>query len=485
MSNNYTHSGTSVFANLLINNILTFLARLLHHILCKNVKKQLFMKRITYMLLLVSATVTVSAQQVWNMSECMQYAVEHSTAVELQLVEARQAKIDYRAAALSFLPSLNAGVSAQYSWGRNIDPETNTYNNVTTFNNYYQLYASLPVFDGFRTLNEFKQARLARRNSQTALQKARDAKAIEVMQSYVDAVYAQQSIRLATEKLAESRRVLHKTQRMFDLGGKSRPDVAAAEAQVAEDDYNLTHQQNEARRTLLALKSAMNFPVSDALELDTTVASPAPLASVEDPETLYETFSLTSPEVLAAANTVKSSRYDYLISRASLLPTLTLNGGIATNYYKNLTQGSTAESFSQQFKNNSGEYLTLSLSIPLFNVSDWKSAKRAKSDWQTAQIQLEETQRKLHDDIHQAVMDRDGYAKEIMQMEHKVSSDSLAHHLNYRKYEEGMLSNFELRESANTLLESRITLLQMRLLFAMKQRLVDYYKGESLYIIKN
>ena len=44
------------------------------------------------------------------------------------------------------------------AWGRNIDPETNTYNNVTTFNNYYQLYAELNVFDGFATINALKQA---------------------------------------------------------------------------------------------------------------------------------------------------------------------------------------------------------------------------------------------------------------------------------------------------------------------------------------
>lgn len=443
------------------------------------------MKITAHILLFMAAATTAQAQQAWNMERCMKYAVEHSTAVEMQLIEARQAKADYRAAALSFLPSVSANAAAQYSWGRNIDPETNTYNNVTTFNNYYQVYASVPVFDGFRTINAFKQARLARRNSQTAVQKARDAKAIEVMQSYVDAVYADASIRLASDKLAESRRILDKTQRLFDLGEKSRPDVAAAEAQVAEDDYNLTHQQNEARRTLLSLKSAMNYPTAEALQLDTAAAFVAPFAAIDDPDTLYLSFSQSSPEVVAAANAVRSARYDYLISRASLLPELTLGGGVATNYYKNLSNNNGGERFGSQMKNNLGEYLTLTLSIPLFDITAWKSAKKAKSAWQTAQVQLDETRRKLHDDIHQAVMDRDGYAKEIAQMERKVSSDSIAHHLNMRKYEEGMLSTFELRTSANTLLESRIKLLQMRLLYQMKERLVAYYKGEALYSVKN
>ena len=40
-----------------------------------------------------------------------------------------------------------------------------------------------------------------------------------------------------------------------------------------------------------------------------------------------------------------------------------------------------------------------------------------------------------------------------------------------------MLSTFELHTSGQTLIESRIRLLQMRLLFVIKQRLVDYYKS--------
>ena len=77
------------------------------------------------------------------------------------------------------------------------------------------------------------------------------------MQLYAEAAYAQASIELAAQKLDESRQLLTRTQRMMELGTKSRPDVAQVEAQVAEDDYALTHQRNEATRTLLALKTAM------------------------------------------------------------------------------------------------------------------------------------------------------------------------------------------------------------------------------------
>ena len=431
--------------------------------------------------LLVLSPLGARAQGAWTMDSCMVYAVNHSTAVEMQLVEARQARTDYTAAALAFLPTVSGGVAGQYGWGRGIDPETNTYNNVTTFNNYYQLNASLAVFDGFQTLNAFRQARQARRHSQTALAQQRDAKAIEVMQAYVDAVYAQKSIGLATEKLGESRRLLLQTQRMFDEGQKSRPDVAQAEAQVAEDEYALLSQRNEARRTMLALKSAMNYPVADTLRLDSAVAAaPLQLPSTEAAESVAERFDAVSPEVLSARFDVKNSRYSYLISRGSLLPSLTLNGGIETSYYKNLSLGGVGESFARQFRNNRGEYLSLTLSIPIFNSSAWRNMRRARSDWQTAGLRLDETRRKVHDQVCQAVMDRDGYWSETRQIEKKTAADSLAHSLNLRKYEEGMLSSLELRTSSQQLLQSRIKLLQTRLLYEMKRRLVNYYKGEAL-----
>ena len=106
--------------------------------------------------------------------------------------------------------------------------------------------------------------------------------------------------------------------------------------------------------------------------------------------------------------------------------------------------------------------------------------KKARNDWQLAQVNLEETRRKLHDQIAQAVMDAEGYAKELRQMQKKVASDSLAYHMSSRKFEEGMLSTFDLHTSAQNLLESKIKQLQMQMLLVIKQRLVGYYKGEKL-----
>lgn len=417
--------------------------------------------------------------KIWELDSCMAYAVEHATDVKREVVNARQRKQDYQKAVTDFLPSVAGGVQGQYAWGRNIDPETNTYNHVTTFNNYYQLYASLNVFDGFATINAFKQAKLARAYSTTAMQKVRDDKAIDVMQKFVDAAYAEASIQLASDKLAESKRLLGKMQRLYELGEKGRPDVVQMESQVAEDEYNLTHQKHVAQQCLLTLKSAMNFPVEEELRLVTNgkqVNESFPI----NHETVYQNFLNASPDVKSAEYEVEKARYDYKIAKGRLLPSLSLSGGISTNFYRNLSQGGQYEGFASQFRNNRGEYLALTLSIPIYDNVAWHSVKKARNDWQLAQVNLEETKRKLHDHIAQAVMDAEGYAKELYQMNKKVASDSLAYYMSSRKFEEGMLSTFDLHTAAQTLLESKIKQLQMQMLLVIKQRLVDYYQGKNL-----
>ena len=68
-------------------------------------------------------------------------------------------------------------------------------------------------------------------------------------------------------------------------------------------------------------------------------------------------------------------------------------------------------------------------------------------------------------------------------MEKKVTSDSIAYRVTRRKFEEGLMTSLDVQNNASTLLESQTGLLQSKLTYVMKCRLVDYYKGEE--IIRN
>lgn len=428
------------------------------------------------------APASVSGQEaVWTMDSCMQYAVTHASDVQRQRIVTRQNEQNYRRAIADFLPSVGASVGAQYQWGRNVDPETNSYNNVTTFNNNWQLAASLTLFDGFATVNAFRQARLTKQSSQTAQQKVADDIATEVMQKYIETAYAQACISIARDKLDESRRLLRKTQALYQLGEKGRPDVVLIESQVAEDEYSLTHQENAAAQNMLDLKAAMNYPQADSLciSLQADAVLPVPGERV-DAEQVFASFQCLSPVLRNAEFQAQSARLGVRIRRGYLMPSISLSGGIYTSYYRNLSFSGSATPFGSQLRNNRGEYFGVTLSLPFLSVGNWHALKQAKNNWHTTLVDLEDNRRRVHDDVLKAVMDAEGYGRELVQMQRKQESDSLAYHATSRRFEEGMLSTFDLQTSARTLLESRVRTLQMQMLLVMKRRLVEYYQGQPL-----
>ena len=132
------------------------------------------------------------------------------------------------------------------------------------------------------------------------------------------------------------------------------------ESQVAEDEYNLTHQENVAKQSLLALKSAMNFPVDEELKIQIAeernlklkAENKEVLASYTNSEAIYQGFQNISPDLKSAEYEVERARYDYKIAKGRLLPSLSLGGGISTNYYKNLSQKGQYDGFASQFRNN-------------------------------------------------------------------------------------------------------------------------------------
>ena len=441
------------------------------------------MKKIFWnMFLGIAITSGAMAQErYWTMDDCMRYAVENSPKVKQKQHLNDSYKVAHRSAVASFFPSIGASVGGQFSFGRSIDPKTNTYNNISTFNNSYGISASLPLFDGGQLINNQKMTRIRRLYGMQEEQRAKDDVALAVMEAFINTVYYRGTVKLAADKLNESRRTLHKTRCMEELGMKGKADVAQFEAQVAADDYNLTRQQNLYASAFLKLRENMNYCGADSLRIDTAVYVSATLSSPESVSDIYAYASTHNPVALSAEYQSKAARYEYRMAKGAMFPRLSFEAGVSTNYFKNLSSGETVSFGKQFFDNNRGEYLAMVLRIPLFDgLGRYSEARRARNNMRMANEQREEIMRQLQTAVEQAVLDRDGFAKETVQMEKKVEADEISYHLTLRKYEEGLMSPLDLQTAANTLIEARANLLQKRLSYLLKSRLVAYYKGEGI-----
>ena len=412
------------------------------------------------------------------MQQCMQYAVEHNHEVKQSELELDNYKATKTGAIGNFLPSVDAGIGAQYNFGRAIDPETNLYTDVSTFYNGYSLEASLPVFDGFSRLHALKAAKASELMGHHALRQRQDQTALDVLRAYADVAYYEGLVTMADEKVKETEQLLRQTQVLEEVGRKSAADVAQVESQKAEADYELLRQQNLYASALLELKKTMAFPLNDSLSIDYIPNVDHRLATsiVEEPFNRE-----LNPELQAAQYQMQASKHEWRQARASLLPTLSLNAGLNTTYNKTL-HSENAASFSNQLKNNMGEFVGATLSIPLFNrLQSITNIRKAKNKYKIAQETYAQKQLELEKLSREAWQDWLAYQMQTIQMEKKVEADSLSYQLTRRQFEEGLSTAIDLHTTSTLLLKSKATLLQCQLMAMVKEQLVRYYKGETIW----
>ena len=413
----------------------------------------------------------------WTIQHCMQYAVEHNHEVRHAELELDNYKAHKTSVIGSFMPNVDGAIGIQYNFGRAIDPETNGYTDVSTFYNGYSLQATLPVFDGFSRLHALKAAKASVLMGRHALRQRQDQTALDVLQAFVNVVYYEGLIKMAYEKVNETTLLLRQTKVLEEVGRKSATDVALVESQQAEAVYELTRQQNLYASALLELKKEMNYPLKDSLLLSTDEITDCDQRDYGSSVTIRNLV----PELQQAYLSAQVSRHEWHQARASLLPSLSLNAGLNTTYYKTL-HSETAASFSNQFKNNMGEYIGATVSVPLFNrMQTLTSIRRAKNNYKIACEAYEEKRLELEKLSREAWQDWHGYQKQAAQMEKKVEADSMAYQLTRRQYEEGLSTAIDLHTTSAQLLQSKATLLQCQLMVMVKRELIRYYNGEQIW----
>ena len=405
----------------------------------------------------------------------MKFAVEHNHEVNIQALQLDNLRADRVRAVGAFLPSAGASIGGQYNFGRAIDPETNTYTNVNTFYNGYQVYAALPVFDGFSRLHALRAAKASVLMGQSVLRQQQDETALAVLQAYTSALYYQGTIAMARAKVEETALLLKQTRLLEEVGRKSAADVAQVESQAAEAEYHLTQQQNLYESASLELKKVMAWPLASDLVIDADVPALPPTDSVD--------YSLSPRHASLEASRLQTdvARHEWHQARSALYPSVSLNVGMSTTYYKTL-RSSTATPFSEQFRNNRGEYIGATLSIPLFNrLQSVNGIRRARNNYRIACETYKEKQLELEKLSREAWQDWHAYRTQTAQMVHKVEADSIAYQLTKRQFEEGLSTAIDLRSTSAQLLQSKATLLQCRLMAMVKETLVRYYKGAQIW----
>ncbi len=432
-------------------------------------------------LCLLAAQPSWAQTREWTLQECCDYAVEHNITVKQQQNQCRQREIDLSTAKNSRLPDVSGSLGQNFSFGRGLTSQ-NTYTNTNTSSTSLQIGASVPMFTGFEIPNQIKLNQLNLEAATADLEKAKNDVRMQVAQAYVQILYDYEMSEVAHRQIEIDSMQVARLQAFVDNGKASEAELSQQKATLANSRLTATQADNNTRLAILTLTQLLELPSPEGFAV-VRPQLPAGLSfsdvSVLTPDVIYAEALGVKPEIASQQLRLKGTEYSIKIARAGYYPTLSLSGGLGTNYYT--TSGYDSDPFGRQLKNNFSQYIGLNLSVPIFNRFQTRNRIRsARIEYDTQQLQLDYTKKTLYKDIQQVYYNALNALSKERSSQEAVNSSKDAFTLMQAKYENGKANITEFNESKNNYLKSESDLVQARYENLYQQALLEFYRGKAL-----
>ena len=428
----------------------------------------------------------VVAPHSWTLRECCDYAVSHNISIRQQENQRRQQELQLDNARNSRLPDLSGSVGQNFSFGRGLTAD-NTYTNTNTSSTSFSVGASIPLFTGFQIPNQIKMNQLNLEAATANLEKAKNDIRTQVAQAYVQVLYNQELAEVAHRQISIDSMQVARLQALVDNGKASGAQLSQQQATLAQSQLTATQADGNLNLSLLTLTQLLELPTPEGFSVVRPEGNGAngangtngSAASVPSPDAVFAEALTVKPEVQAAQLAVSSADRSIDIARAGYYPTLSLSGGLGTNYYT--TSGFPSDGFATQLKNNFSQYIGLNLNVPIFNrFSTRNSIRSAKIERENSLLQLDNTKKTLYKEIQQVCQNAVTAQAKYESSQVAVQSSMDAFTLMQAKYENGKANITEFNESKNNYLRAASDLVQARYELLYQQALIQFYRGREL-----
>ena len=428
---------------------------------------------------------TVAQQHLWSLPECCDYAVAHNISIKQQENACRQQELQLSTAKNSRLPDLSGSVGQNFSFGRGLTAE-NTYSNTNTSSTSLSLGTSVPLFTGFQIPNQIKLNQLNLEAATADLEKAKNDIRMQVAQAYVQILYDMEIAEVAHRQIAIDSAQVARLQAFVENGKASGAELSQQKATLANSRLVATQADNNTRLAILSLTQLLELPtpegfaiVRPSLDKQDGLEGLDRFGALPRPDQIYADALGVKPEILSQQLKLKGTEHSIKIAQAGNLPTLSLSGGLGTNYYT--TSGFKSDAFGKQLKNNFSQYIGLNLNVPIFNRFQTRNQIRnARIEQENQQLQLDNTKKGLYKDIQQVYYNALNAQSKEKSSQEAVQSTKDAFTLMQAKYENGKATMTEFNESKNNYLKSESDLVQARYENIYQHALIQFYRGQDL-----
>lgn len=420
----------------------------------------------------------------WNLQTCIDYALQQNITIRKNRLNAESAEVDVKTAKAALFPSLTASVSQRIVNRPN--SQTNTIidgDNITSsqsktsYNGSYGIDANWTLYNGSKRLNTLKQQRMNNRIAELGVAESENTIEESITQIYVQILYAAEAVKVNEATLDVSRAECERARALLAAGSIARSDLAQLEAQVSTDKYQLVTAQATLQDYKLQLKQLLELDGEKEMTLyiptlgDENVLSPLP--SKTD---VYRSALTLRPEIEAGRLNVKASELDINIARSGYIPTISLSAGIGSTN----TNGNDF-TFGEQIKQNWNNSLGVTVSVPIFNNRQTKSAvQKAKIQKQNSELDLLDNQKNLYKTIEGLWLDANSAQQRYVATIEKLRSTQTSYDLIQEQFNLGMKNTVELLTEKNNLLNAQQETLQAKYMAILNTQLLKFYQGEQI-----
>jgi outer membrane protein len=272
---------------------------------------------------------------------------------------------------------------------------------------------------------------------------------------------------------------VERLQAFVNNGKAAEAELSQQKATLANSRLTATQADNNTRLAVLTLTQLLELPTPDGFSIVRPDISGISVSSGLTPDAIYAEALGIKPEILSQELKLKGTEHSIKIAKAGHYPTLSLSGGLGTNYYT--TSGFNSDAFGTQLKNNFSQYIGLNLNVPIFNRFQTRNKIRsARIDQENQQLQLENTKKSLYKEIQQVYYNALNAQTKEKSSSEAVQSSKDAFQLMQAKYENGKANITEFNESKNNYLKSESDLVQARYENLYQQALLEFYRGREL-----
>jgi len=415
---------------------------------------------------------TVKSQEIWNLSKCINYALDNNIDLNIKRNQVSNQEINLLESKANLFPDLNLGSGLNVNYGRTIDGNTNdiTYNQ--TISNNLWINSSVDIFQGLVKHNTISFNKFLLLANKEESEFGKNRLIFEVITAYYISLYSVGLVDVANSQVQLSEMQYLRMDKLVKVGKESPLKVQDLKSQWVADKLNLTKAQNQKNNKLLELKQLLRLNAYDSFTIDTVKARFYTKSILPKIDSLYTNALSFLPEIKQQELLLSAAEKDLAISRGNISPRLYLSAGLSTNYFDG-----DQLSYYQQIEGNRNQHIVLGLVIPIFNnAMTYSSIKRKKIAIGTQQLQIEKQEEQVYTEIWKALDNTNSAEKEYLSAVELYTFSKLSFQNTSKKLENGLANTSEFEIAKQRLVFSEVAKLKAELTYQMYQQILEFYK---------